>query len=86
MNIDSAMTGTSTSPQSHTESSRMMRGAWKTDREYLLELHTERCFAREVVQEGPVGCDGHAAPVIMLEHHVQVCTLPKNKNGEESRN
>ena len=34
--------GTSTCLHKHTESSRMMRGAWKADSEYILELHTKR--------------------------------------------
>ncbi|MEW4415009.1 hypothetical protein [Clostridium sp. AN503] len=50
-----------------------MRGAWKTDGEYLLELHTERCSAQIFDRAGQVGCDGYAAPVILLEHHVPVC-------------
>ena len=37
----------SSSLKKHTESNRVMRGAWKTDCEYILELHTER----------EVGCD-----------------------------
>ncbi|MBS4984857.1 MAG: hypothetical protein ACLTC4_16275 [Hungatella hathewayi] len=28
--------------QQHTESSRVMRGAWKAECEYIFELHTER--------------------------------------------
>ena len=36
-----------------TESSRLMRGAWKVDYEYILELHTERA-------EAQVSCDGVA--------------------------
>ena len=48
--IRQAMTGTSNVGQQHTESSRLMRGAWKTGREYIPELHTQR--------PGRVGCDG----------------------------
>lgn len=45
-----AMTRTSSVWQQHTESSRVMRGAWKAGREYIFELHTQRqCL---------VGCDG----------------------------
>lgn len=35
------MTRTSSSLQKHTESSRMMRGAWKAGYEYIFELRTE---------------------------------------------
>ncbi|EDP16501.1 hypothetical protein CLOBOL_03269 [Enterocloster bolteae ATCC BAA-613] len=39
------MTGTSSSLQEQTESSRMMRGAWKAGHEYIPELRTQqRCF------------------------------------------
>jgi hypothetical protein len=45
-----AMIRTSNMPHKHTESSRMMRGAWKAVCEYIFELHTQRqCL---------VGCDG----------------------------
>ena len=29
--------------QKHTESCRVMRGAWKAGHEYIFELHTEIC-------------------------------------------
>lgn len=45
-----AMKRTSNVQQQHTESSRLMRGAWKTGHEYIFELHTKRL--------DPVGCDG----------------------------
>lgn len=35
------MTRTSSDLQTHTESGRMMRGAWKTDYEYIFEPPTE---------------------------------------------
>lgn len=51
--------GTSTCLHKHTESSRMMRGAWKADGEYILELHTKR-EVRFTDKHGifQVGCDG----------------------------
>lgn len=51
--------GTSTCLHKHTESSRMMRGAWKADGEYILELHTKR-ESQFTDKYGifQVGCDG----------------------------
>lgn len=55
----------SSSLKKHTESNRVMRGAWKTDCEYILELYTEplqsvsadRKPANDTGQS-EVGCDG----------------------------
>ncbi|RKJ06110.1 hypothetical protein D7X87_06665 [bacterium D16-54] len=40
--ITAAMRRTSSNPESHTESSRLMRGAWRLECEYIFELHTEQ--------------------------------------------
>ena len=51
--------GTSTCLQQHTESSRMMRGAWKADGEYIPELHTQRDRkTSDKTGLSQVGCDG----------------------------
>ena len=45
------MMGTSNFLQTHTESSRQMRGAWKAEHEYIPELCTEQ-------HKSLVGCNG----------------------------
>ena len=49
----------------HTESNRVMRGAWKTDCEYILELYTEPLQSMSAdrkpvndMRQSEVGCDG----------------------------
>ena len=57
------MKGRSSSLRPHTESSRKMRGAWRTACEYILELHTEQ---RQDLQRfcQSVGCDGQRHPLL----------------------
>lgn len=55
----------SSSLKKHTESNRVMRGAWKTDCEYILELYTEPLQSVSAdrkpvndMRQSEVGCDG----------------------------
>ena len=50
-----ALKGTSSIRQKHTESSRLMRGAWKAGYEYILELLPQRCFRYRVGGDAVVG-------------------------------
>ncbi len=85
-----AMMRTSSVQQQHTESSRVMRGAWKAEGEYISEPYTKQRGVRGKgflylfsVDFSSVGCDGRAH-VIVPEYMAERDRIFRNGGNRRS--